>query len=96
MPTDHQPSFELAAPGELNRLASVLHSLIERLESVVPGAAYNLLLRTAPWFDGCDDWSHWRMELLPRTNAFAGLEPATGIHINPLAPKRAAAQLRAQ
>ncbi len=96
MPTDHEPSFELAASGELNRLASVLHSLIERLESVVPAAAYNLMLRTAPWLDGCDDWSHWRMELLPRTNAFAGLELATGIHINPLAPERAAAQLRAE
>ncbi len=94
MPIDHKPSFELASPNELDRLADVLHGLITRLESVVPDHSYNMLLRTAPWVGGCDEWSHWRMELLPRTNAFAGLEVATGIHINPLTPERAALQLR--
>ena len=94
MPTAHEPSFESASPDELERLAGVLHALVSRLESLIPGAAYNLILRTAPWIDGNDAWSHWRIELLPRVNAFAGLELATGIHINHLAPERAAGQLR--
>ena len=64
------------------------------MESVVPEAAYNMLLRTAPWRADGDDWCHWRIELLPRTNAFAGLELATGMFINPLAPERAASKLR--
>lgn len=93
MPIDHSPWFEMATPGELDRLTWVLHALIKRLESVIADAAYNMIFRTAAWGIGSDEWSHWRIELLPRTNAFAGLELATGIHINPLSPERAARQL---
>ncbi len=96
MPISHEPSFELVPTSELDRLTNILHAVIARLESLVPGAAYNMLLRTAPWTGRGDEWSHWRIELLPRVNAFAGLEVATGIHINPLAPERAASRLRLQ
>jgi UDPglucose--hexose-1-phosphate uridylyltransferase len=68
--------------------------LLARLEQTVPDAAYNMLLRTAPWQTGCDNWCHWRIEFLPRVNAFAGFELATAVHINPLAPEAAARQLR--
>ncbi|HEX5471668.1 MAG TPA: DUF4931 domain-containing protein [Lacipirellulaceae bacterium] len=94
MPANHDPSIELATPSKLDQLTYVLHALISRLEAIVPGAAYNLLMRTAPWSDGCDEWSHWRIELLPRMNALAGIEVATGIHINSMAPERAALKLR--
>jgi UDPglucose--hexose-1-phosphate uridylyltransferase len=94
MPTGHEPSLESASSTALERLAGVLHALVGRLESNIPGAAYNLILRTAPWTAGNEAWSHWRIELLPRINAFAGLELATGIHINHLAPEQAAGQLR--
>lgn len=95
LPTQHEPSFERAMSDDtLRRLAGVLHPLIARLESMVPDAAYNLLLRTAPWKIDCDNWFHWRIELLPRVNAIAGLEVATGMYINPIPPERAARNLR--
>jgi UDPglucose--hexose-1-phosphate uridylyltransferase len=94
MPATHRPSFEAASPDELAELADVLHILIRRLELLIPGIAYNLVVRTAPWTGGGDAWNHWRIELLPRLNAFAGLELATGVHINPVSPERAARQLR--
>lgn len=94
MPTAHEPSFESASPDQLWRLTSILHPLIRRLESNIPGAAYNLILRTSSWIGDREAWSHWRIELLPRVNAFAGLELATGININHLAPERAAGLLR--
>ncbi|MEX0612126.1 MAG: DUF4931 domain-containing protein [Pirellulales bacterium] len=95
LPGRHEPSFEqISTPGAMDRLASVCHALIQRLESIVQDGAYNMLLRTAPWMPGCDMWGHWRIELLPRVNAFAGFEIATGIHINPLAPEASARQLR--
>lgn len=95
LPTVHESSFERSMPaGALERLATVLHPLIVGLESLVAGKSFNLLLRTGPWKVDCDNWFHWRIELLPRVNSIAGLEVATGLNINPLAPERAAKDLR--
>jgi UDPglucose--hexose-1-phosphate uridylyltransferase len=94
-PAEHAPWFERPPAGDSwRRLAGVLHVILGKLESLVPDAAYNLLLRTAPWQPGVERWCHWRMEILPRFNALAGLELAAGVHINPLAPEHAAARLR--
>jgi UDPglucose--hexose-1-phosphate uridylyltransferase len=54
-----------------------------------------MLLRNAPWRPELDQACHWRIELLPRLNPLAGLELATGVHINPVPPEKAAARLRA-
>jgi UDPglucose--hexose-1-phosphate uridylyltransferase len=94
-PAEHAPWYERPAEADaLERLAGVLHANLGKLESLVPDAAYNLLLRTAPWRPDAKRWCHWRIELLPRFNVLAGLELATGVHINPLAPEHAAARLR--
>jgi UDPglucose--hexose-1-phosphate uridylyltransferase len=96
MPIAHEPSFELPQNADgFDRLASVLYPIIARIESLVPAAAYNMLLRTAPWNASSDRWCHWRIEILPRINSFAGLEVGIGVHINPLSTERAAAELRA-
>ena len=94
MPTDHQGSFDELAPDALDRLAEALHAVAGRAESVVADGAFNLMLRTAPWRVPCGDWSHWRIELLPRAAALAGFELASGMFINPVAPERAASKLR--
>lgn len=94
MPVEHEPSFELQARDSLDRTCRALHLLISRLEAVVPGVHFNMLLRTSPFTSDYAPVHHWRIELLPRANSLAGLEVATGIHINPLAPERASSQLR--
>jgi UDPglucose--hexose-1-phosphate uridylyltransferase len=96
LPTAHEPWFERWwSAGEAGeRLAATLHLLVARLEAIVPASAYNLLLRTAPWRESALRCGHWRIEVLPRTNSLAGLELATGIHINPLSPAHAAERLR--
>ena len=94
IPTEHARSFESVTADELGRLAGVLHSLVGRLESMIPSAAYNLIVRTAPWVGGLGESSHWRIELLPRVTSLAGLELATSVYINQLAPEHAAAKLR--
>jgi UDPglucose--hexose-1-phosphate uridylyltransferase len=94
MAARHEPSFELIDPAGLDRLAYVLHRLFERLATFSSATDYNLLLRTAPWSGNHDNSYHWRIELLPRENPFAGCEVATGIYINSLPPERAAQNLR--
>ncbi len=94
MPTSHEPAFELQAGEGLDRTGRALHALISRLEAVVPGVHYNMLLRTSPFTGDNATVHHWRIELLPRANSLAGLEVAAGVHINPLPPERASSQLR--
>jgi UDPglucose--hexose-1-phosphate uridylyltransferase len=95
MPMSHNPSFERPMSDDsLDCLARLLRALIVGIESLVPSASFNLLIRTAPWRPGGDAHFHWRIELQPRMNAIAGLEAATGIYINPIRPERAAAELR--
>jgi UDPglucose--hexose-1-phosphate uridylyltransferase len=97
MPVAHEPWFERPCQADSwARLADVLLELVQRLEPMLPGAAYNLLLRTAPWIAGGAHSAHWRIEFLPRLAALAGLELATGVHINPVPPELAAHRLAAR
>jgi UDPglucose--hexose-1-phosphate uridylyltransferase len=93
-PRQHVCSFEETPAKGLDQLAAILHRLIVRIESVVPEAAYHLLVRTAPWQSEMSQSFHWRLELLPRATPLAGFELATGMFINSLAPERAASKLR--
>jgi UDPglucose--hexose-1-phosphate uridylyltransferase len=94
LPTEHAPSFEDLEPDSLDGLANALADVVRRVETLVPDAAYNMLVRTAPWHPAGQSWCHWRIEILPRTSSMAGFELASGIFINPLAPERAASKLR--
>lgn len=95
MPSNHEPSYERARSDDsMARLAKVLRAVVVGIETLVPSASFNMLIRTAPWGAKSDAAFHWRIELQPRMNAIAGLESATGIYINPVAPERAAAELR--
>ena len=94
MPTSHEAWFERRATSiGADSLADVLHSLLVRIESILPRPAYNLLLRTSPWQDDAAAAGHWRIEILPRVNPLAGVELATQIYINPISPTRAAQRL---
>jgi UDPglucose--hexose-1-phosphate uridylyltransferase len=95
MPTSHEPWFERrAAIKGSDMLAEILHSLLLRIEAVLPRPTYNILVRTSPWQDDAAAPGHWRIEILPRVNPLAGYEMATQVFINPIAPDRAAQQLR--
>lgn len=94
LPTTHEPWFEQSSAQSHGALASILHMLLLRIEAILPRVAYNLLVRTSPWQDDAALCCHWRIEILPRVNPLAGFELSTHIHINPIAPHRAAQQLR--
>jgi UDPglucose--hexose-1-phosphate uridylyltransferase len=93
-PTDHQVAFEDCGEDDITLLAEMLLKIIRRIEHIAKPSGYNLLLRTAPWLPGIDPWCHWRIEILPRSTAFAGYELATGMAINHILPERAAECLR--
>jgi UDPglucose--hexose-1-phosphate uridylyltransferase len=75
------------------RGAAMLHDALNRLRRVLGGVMppLNLWVRTAP--RGADRFC-WRIDIVPRLTHLAGLELGTGVHLNVVAPERAAAELR--
>jgi UDPglucose--hexose-1-phosphate uridylyltransferase len=72
--------------------AALLHDALGRLARRFDGTPpLNLWIRTAP--RGAEHFC-WRIDIVPRLGALAGLELGTGVHLNGVAPERAAAELR--
>ncbi|MCW3013808.1 MAG: hypothetical protein JWO02_900 [Solirubrobacterales bacterium] len=72
--------------------AALLHDGLRRLARRF-GASPPLTLwvRTAP--QGAERFC-WHVDIMPRLAPLAGLELGTGVHLNPVSPERAAAELR--
>jgi UDPglucose--hexose-1-phosphate uridylyltransferase len=80
--------FEDEGPSGANMLHQALGRLQRRFGSSPP---LSLWVRTAP--RGAEHFS-WRIDILPRLTRIGGLELGAGVHLNPVAPERAAAELR--
>ena len=87
-PRRPRPRFQDDGPTGAPMLHDALNRLAQRLGASPP---LNLWVRTAP-----RDAEHfcWRIDILPRLTHFAGLELGAGVHLNIVAPERAAAELR--
>jgi UDPglucose--hexose-1-phosphate uridylyltransferase len=73
--------------------AALLHDGLNRLARLFGSSPpLNLWVRTAP--RGADTFC-WRIDVLPRLTHLAGLEMGAGVHLNIVAPEKAAAELRA-
>ena len=72
--------------------AALLHDGLSRLARHLGSSPpLNLWVRTAP--RGAEHFC-WRIDILPRLDALAGLELGSGLHLNCVTPERAAAELR--
>ena len=72
--------------------AALLHDGLSRLARRLGASPpLNLWIRTAP--RGAERFC-WRIDVVPRLTNMAGLELGTGVHLNIVAPERAAADLR--
>jgi UDPglucose--hexose-1-phosphate uridylyltransferase len=88
VPRRPRARFEDGGPTAAALLHDGLRRLARRLGASPP---LNLWVRTAP--RGAEHYC-WRIDVLPRLTHLAGLELGTGVHLNVLAPERAAAELR--
>lgn len=87
-PRQGRARFEEDGPTGAALLHDVLNRLGRHLGAMPP---LNLWVRTAP--RGADHFT-WRIDVVPRLTHLAGLELGTGLHLNIVAPERAAAELR--
>jgi UDPglucose--hexose-1-phosphate uridylyltransferase len=84
------PRARFEDPGATG--AAMLHDALGRLARRLGASPpLNMWVRTAP--RGAEHFC-WRIDILPRLTYLAGLELGAGVHLNIVAPERAAAELR--
>ena len=93
-PRRHRARFESTSDGDLQALGQFTQELIRKLDQNPQIQAYNYFLHSLPFDSHPEDHYHWHIEILPRIAMQAGFEWGTGIHINTVAPSRAASELR--
>ena len=97
-PKRHVSHFEEQIATERTECARLIRRTIRRLEKATPWIkerlAYNMILHTGPLLREDKIPYHFHFSILPSLSRAAGFEWGTGLHINPIAPETAAAQLR--
>jgi UDPglucose--hexose-1-phosphate uridylyltransferase len=95
-PKVHHAYFERIANGQKNYFAEALKMALSKLHKALNDPAYNFFIHTAPC-DGKDyNHYHWHLEILPKTQIWAGFELGAGIEISTIEPEKAAEYLRKQ
>ncbi len=94
VPRSHQPFFENLDNDHIAGFAAMLQSCLKRLQTLLPGVAYNFILHTSPCSDAYRDFYHWHLEIITKLTRVAGFEWGSGFYINPTSPEDAAKQLQ--
>lgn len=94
LPRRHASHYEDQDGFQLGELCGFVNAILARLESVLGGPAYNLVIHTAPFDTFPLDHYHWHIEIIPRLVQVAGFEWGAGYFINTVSPEEAARKLR--
>lgn len=95
VPRFHASNFEDASNSQLRSLAIALLSTLRKMDGAFNNASFNYMLHTSPVQDYCTlPYYHWSLRIVPHLIALGGFELASGCHINPVFPEKAAASLR--
>ncbi|KKP80103.1 MAG: galactose-1-phosphate uridylyltransferase [Candidatus Moranbacteria bacterium RIFOXYA12_FULL_35_19] len=94
IPKKHKPYFERITQEEKISAGMALHEAIKRLSEKLNNPDFNFYIHTSPC-DGKDyPHFHWHIEILPKTNIWAGFEISTGVEIITISPEDAAEFLK--
>jgi len=98
-PKSHNAHFEEITSEERFSLADALRAALDKIYKGLKNPDYNFFIHTAPApagrRNGAEyDHYHWHLEIIPKTNVWAGFEIGTGIEISTIAPEDAAEFLR--
>jgi len=89
---DAGPRFDEATDEEVRAVADALQDTVARMQKLLGGLAYNVVIETAP--RDLNTEFHWWVDVIPRLTVAAGFELGTGTWANIVAPDAAAAALR--
>ena len=93
IPRMHIRHFYDLSENAMSELAILLKCYIRAMLKVLNDCSYNVIMNTAPIEEG-ENGYHWCMEINPRLSIASGVEIASGIYMNPVAPELAAVMLK--
>ncbi|TWT81781.1 Galactose-1-phosphate uridylyltransferase [Planctomycetes bacterium CA13] len=92
---DHQNDFDNLSLPVIDELARLLQRMTGWLETMIPDAAYNVLLHTRPPGSSANEEAfHWSLEFFPRISRLAGFEWSSQSMINTVLPEVATEKYR--
>jgi len=94
VPRRHSSTFGELSDSEVEPLASLVSSILRALLGLLPGASYNIVLRSPVGRSPTLDRYHWHLDLYPRLVRPDGFDLATGVAVNTVEPEVAAEALR--
>ena len=94
IPKQHCEHFGAVSEAEINDLAMVCRQYTGMMIKSLHNPAYNFVFNTAPVNMPYQPGFHWYMEITPRLLVTTGVDIATGIYMNPVAPELSAALFR--
>lgn len=94
LPRRHRSHFEEIDGADVENLAWVLKSTLQRIDRALERPAYNFCIHTAPLQDAASPSFHWHIEVTPKVTRVAGFEGGSGFYINPTPPEESAQFLR--
>ncbi|MGH2402016.1 MAG: galactose-1-phosphate uridylyltransferase [Candidatus Limnocylindria bacterium] len=93
VPRAHTADFTSLDDEAITATTATLQRALHALDAL-GNPPYNLFLHTSPAGERLDQTFHWHWEIHPRLRVIAGLERATALAVNPVAPEYAAEVLR--
>ncbi|MDD3735206.1 MAG: galactose-1-phosphate uridylyltransferase [Candidatus Pacebacteria bacterium] len=95
-PKKHLSYFEEIDEKNKVSFAEILQKSLYSIYKGLNNPSYNFFLNTSPCDNKDYNFYHWHLNILPRTQIYAGFEFSTGIEISTIDPKEAASYLRKQ
>ena len=96
-PQFHSSAFSRIDPSQIEKLASILRDVLQKLDQTIGGAPYNLSLQDRPflrprkgYWETIEEDFHWHLEILPQIIPTTGFERASWFFYNPVPPEIAA------
>ena len=94
VPKKHKPYFERMNQNDKILGGEALHEAVRRISKGLNNPDFNFYIHTSPCNGRDYPHYHWHIEILPKTNIWAGFEISTGVEIITIAPEKAADFLR--
>ncbi len=94
LPRHHMADFGAMGERSLPALASIFQETMAKLRTTLNDPHFSLALHSGPLSGERHEEFHWHWELIPHLSGELGMEWATGVYFNPIAPEDAATCLR--